>query len=192
MIWSELYNRILVHVPGCPEPTIEDAVRQTAIEFCRESKIWEEQLDSVYPVSGISRYEIGIPEESAVVSLASAIQGKTAIEVGEKYWPSINVFGLLHFESIPDPDKGPLEIRAILRPAEDSTGIPDKIGRDYATALIHGAIAELQSMPNKDWSAPNMVGYHQNIFNSRLSDARLSRATGNSESPIRVTPQPFI
>jgi len=171
---------------------LEDIVRQTAIKFCRESKIWEEQLNDIYPVLGLNRYQADLPEETEVISLASAIQGKSDIDAGIEHWPSINVFGLLYFEEVPLPDSGPITIRTILRPSDTSTGLPDRIGLDYDTALIHGAIADLQVMPNKDWSAPNLVAFHQNIYRTRRSEACVCRATGNTEQPLRVTPQPFI
>ena len=37
MIWSDLYQEILPHVPGCPEPLIDDALRRTVTKFCRDT-----------------------------------------------------------------------------------------------------------------------------------------------------------
>jgi hypothetical protein len=192
MIWSDLYNDIQPHVPGCPEPAIEDAVRRTAMRFCRDSHIWEEELQSVYLANGVDRYQVELPEETAVLSLVSAIQRKSADETGKEVWPSINVFGLLHFSPLPDPDQGPVEIRAVLKPSRDATGLPDRIGLDYDEALVHGAIAALQEIPGRDWSNPNMVSYHKTIYFDGVAEAIGRRARGNTDRPLRVKAHPNL
>lgn len=192
MIWSDLYNRIRSHLPGCPDPLIEVHLRETAIRFCRETKIWEETIEEIYPLEGVTRYKLNLPEETRAISLLSAIQGKSESDEGESLWPSINVFGLLTFDEQPPTDKGKIEIRLILRPSDDATGMPDRIGSDYDTALIHGCIATLQSMPKKDWSNPSMVPFHHNIYTARVNDANIDRATGNNEEVLRVKPCPLF
>lgn len=187
MIWSDLFNDILPHVPGCPEPMLEDAIRRTAIRFCRDSHIWEEELQSIYLAAGVDRYELELPEETEVLSLMSSIQRTAPDEKGQEVWPSINVFGLLHFSPLPDPDKGPVEIRAILKPSKDATGVPDRIGLDYSEALIHGTIATLQEIPGRDWSNPSMVQYHKAIYLDGVAEAIGRRARGNTSRPLRVT-----
>lgn len=188
MIWSDLFPRIQIHVAGCPEMLIEDMVRQTAIKFCRESKIWEEQLDNLYPVEGVQRYQLILPDESSLLSLASATQGSEEDDDLEEHWPTINVFGLLYFPTVPSAENGPIAIRAILRPSDTATGVLDRIGLDYDLALIHGTIAALQSIPNKDWSSLQTVSYHNAIYYDKLTEAKVNRVTGNTEQPLRTTP----
>lgn len=192
MIWSDLYSRILPHVPGCPEPMVEDALRNVTRQFCRDTHAWHEELHKVYLVKGIARYEMELPEGTEVLSLASAVQRKTPERDGTPVWPTINVFGLLYFDPIPDPDDGPIEIRAVLQPSKAAEGAPDRIGLDYDTALIGGTVAQLQAIPNKDWSNPQMVAYHMASYDNGVAEARRRRATGNTDKPLRVTPNPFI
>lgn len=191
MIWSDLYHHILPHVPGCPEPLVEDEVRRTAIRFCRDTHLWEEELMSVYPVHGVARYQLTLPDETEVLSLVKAVQRKKPEDDGTQLWPSVNVFGLLHFVPPPKPDDGKVEIRAILMPSRNATGMPDRIGLDYDRAMIHGTVASLQAIPGRDWSNPNMVAWHGALYTEAVSEAWVRRATGNTEKPLRVTPQPF-
>lgn len=188
MIWSDLYPRIRIHVPGCPDLIIETMLRQVAIEFCRETKIWEETLTAVYPVPGITRYSLDLPEGTKLISIVSTKQGKTDSYDGIDLSPTVNVFGLMTFEDEPDPTNGSIEVRAILQPSETATEIPDRIGLHYDTALIHGCIALLQSMPAKDWTNLQAIAYHENIYNDRLSEAYVERATQGNEQPLRVKP----
>lgn len=188
MIWSDLYPRIRIHVPGCPDPIIETMLRETAVKFCRETKIWKETLNSVYPVNGVTRYQLELPEETEILSLESVIQGRTNEFTGITLDPTINVFGLMTFDAEPDPNQGLIEVTAILRPSDTSTGLPDRVGRDYETALIHGCVAALQIMPDKDWTNPQFVPLHESIYRNRLSEAFQIRATGGTEQPLRVKP----
>lgn len=192
MIWSDLYPRILPHVPGCPEPMVEDALRSIALQFCRDTHAWHEELQKVYLVNSINRYQMELPEGTEAISLASAIQRKTPARDGTVVWPTINVFGLLHFDPVPDPDDGPVEIRVVLQPSRTAEGLPDRIGYDYDTALIGGAVAQLQAIPSKDWSNPQMVAYHTATYDNGVAEARRRRATCNTDKPLRVTPHPFI
>lgn len=188
MIWSDLFPRIRIHVPGCPDPIIETILRQRAIQFCRETKIWEETLTAVYPVPTITRYQLDIPAQTQLLSIVSTMQGKTATYPGIELTPTVNVFGLMTFDTEPDPTNGSIEVRAILRPSDDASELPDRIGLDFDTALIHGCVASLQAMPNRDWTNLQAIAYHENIYRDRVSEAYLLRATKGNEEPLRVRP----
>lgn len=192
MIWSDLYSLILPHVAGCPEPMLEDALRRTAIRFCRDTHAWQEELASVYPATGITRYQLELPDGTELLSLASAIQRTDPTQSGTVHWPRVNVFGLLHFDPAPDTDKGPIEIRAILRPSRSSTGLPDRLGFGYDEALIHGALATLQEIPGREWTNPALVAYHREKYHESVVEARTRLHKGDTERPLSVRPHSFI
>lgn len=193
MIWSDLYQEILPHVAGCPEPLIDDALRRTVTKFCRETHIWKEQLDDIYPVSGVTRYQLALPEETQLLELSDARyntgNGKTS-QVPMNEWPTVNVFGLLTFSE--DPGNKPIQIHGILIPSKDATGVPDRIGEHYRESLIHGAIAMLQEIPKRDWSAPEYASFHKAEFNSGIFEAKRRKARGNTERPMRVAPRALL
>ncbi|WP_417518727.1 hypothetical protein [Marinobacter sp.] len=186
MIWSDLYPLVLPHVAGCPEPILEDTLRRTAIRFCRDTHAWAEELASVYPAEGITRYQLTLPEGSELLSLAHAVQANNAL------WPRVNVFGLLHFDAAPNPDNGPIEIRAVLHPSRDSTGLPDRLGLGYDEALIHGTLATLQEMPGRDWTNPQLVAYHRAKYLESVAEARTRLSQGDTERPLTVRLPSFL
>ncbi|WP_328186901.1 hypothetical protein [Marinobacter sp. OP 3.4] len=192
MKWSDLFSRVMPHVPGCPEMMVEDALRDTAIKFCRDSHLWREQIMDLYLSPGIHRYELDLPEQTEVAALICAWQRKPGSEHKEAVHPDINVFRMVRFDTLPDPDKGPIELHVVLQPTLDADGMLDAIGLDYDQALIHGALERLVIIPGKDWSNPNMATYHRSKYLESLTDARLAKANGNTEAPLRVSPQPFF
>lgn len=192
MKWSDLYSYVLPHVPGCPEPMVEDAMRMAAIKFCRDSHLWREQIMDLYLAQGVKRYALDLPEESEVAALISAWQRKPDSNHCEAVYPDINVFRMVRFETVPDPKKGPIELHVVLQPTRDAEGMPDAIGLDYDQALIHGTLERLVTIPGRDWSNPNMTSYHRSKYLESLTDARVAKANGNTETPLRVTPQPFF
>lgn len=190
MIWSDLFQDILPHVPGCPEPLIEDALKRVAIQFCRFTHIWEEQLEDIYPINGITRYSVNAPEGTEVISISYCATKTTPVP--KSNWPQINPFGLLKFPEQPDPSKGPLEIRAILKPTRTATGMPDQIGLHYQEALINGALAKLQEMPRKDWTDLQLSAYHQTLFDESVREARFRKANSNTDKLMRVAPRHLL
>lgn len=187
MIWSDLFKFVMPHLPGCPEMLVEDYLRQAAIDFCTDTKVWEEQMPDIYITSGLTRYQVALPPGVEIIGLVSAKQRPG--EADETWhFPTVNVFGLVVFDPLPDSSAGSVKIRVSLRPSDTATEIPDRIGLHYKQPIYHKAIAELQLMPNRDWSSPQTVASHMMIYQNALSGARFDRTTGNNEAPIRTKP----
>jgi hypothetical protein len=192
MIWNDLVLDILPHVPGCPEPMIEDVLRRIAIKFCRQTHAWEEQLEDVYLVEGVQRYSLVLPEETELLSISHLKHKNGSARSDVACWPDINVFGLISFQECINFKAGPLEVKAVLIPTKDSTGLPDRIGEHYREALIGGTLANLLAIPGRDWSAPQLVALHQEEFKEGLAEAKARSVRGNTNRPMRVAPRPLL
>lgn len=192
MKWTDLFSRVMPHVPGCPEPMAEDAIRDAAIKFCRDSHLWREQIMDLYLVQGVRRYDLDLPEQTEVTALIAAWQRKPGSNHKTAVYPDINVFRMVRFPEALDPDKGPVEMHVVLQPTRDADGMLDAIGLDYDQALIHCALERLVVIPGKDWTNPNMANYHRQKYLESLTEARMAKANGNTETPLRVTPHPLL
>jgi len=51
-------NRVAPDVPGCPVPIIEREILEAAREFCRDARVWSEQLAAIKLLTGINRYAL--------------------------------------------------------------------------------------------------------------------------------------
>lgn len=66
---ADIIGRVLTSVPGCPRPVAEDYLRLSAIEFCRRSLVWTDELAAIdLPVMSTVTITIASP---AVVSWSS-------------------------------------------------------------------------------------------------------------------------
>lgn len=174
------------YLPGCPTPMILRHLSDAAREFCRETHIWEEEIPPVYPVEGVTRYQLDLPEEAEILSVKSATQGDESPEL------SINVFGVLKLHQAPENTTKPIEVEAILQPVLGAEGIAGRILGDYREGIVQGALYRLLLMPNADWSNPELATLCQRRFRESVVDARTRKARGNTDRPMRVRPQPFL
>lgn len=73
-LFSSFLSGILIDVPGCPDLLVEREVRNAAIEFCRRSFAWRQQLDPIAVTANVGTYSLESPMmEARVVKIYSAI-----------------------------------------------------------------------------------------------------------------------
>jgi hypothetical protein len=192
MNWSDLFNEVRPHVPGCPDVIIEDAIRNAAAELCRRSHCWEEQLPNIYPAASVTRYSVSLPEGAELLSVASLLHVNGDSKSALSFWPAVNVFGLLTFAVAPETNRGPIEIKGVLVPSREATSIPDRIGQHYREGIIGGAVGRLQMIPGKDWTNPQFAPVHLQALELAILEAKSRKYKGNTDRAMRVYPRQFI
>jgi hypothetical protein len=98
---SAFIPRIAYRVDGCPEPTIQEAVLDSCIEFCERSQILRQTLDGVTAVANVSEIELDL------ASGTKAVQVMKVWVDGSEIWPiSESEVGdpLVMVDSIPGQD----------------------------------------------------------------------------------------
>ncbi len=76
MIWSDFYSWVLPSVQGCPNPTLDLHIRQSAIEFCRRTLCWVRTLDPVEANGMDIRFDLDLLSQTQAVKLmAVAVNG---------------------------------------------------------------------------------------------------------------------
>jgi len=65
---SAFYSRILPHLPGCPEPVVDQMLLTSAIEFCEKSQVLRQNLDSISTVADIGEYDLDSPSAQLIIS----------------------------------------------------------------------------------------------------------------------------
>lgn len=192
MIWSDLFPYIAPYLPGCPSLLITDNLKRAAINFCRDTHIWTEQIDDIFPVEGVLRYELRAPEGTKIIALSEIYRGEDSNKRPVNDYCSLNAFGLLTFDKSVTESGEPIHVRVVLEPSVDATDIPDDIGHRYREAFINGALSFLMMMPRKIWTNPEQAMLHDQKYNQMLGEAKVSRANGNSERPMRVAPRHLL
>lgn len=184
MTLDDLLPDARLHLPGAPDILIKDHLRQSFVRFCRDTHAWREELTPVYPVKGVSRYYLDLPEGSEVVAVRSATQG------GQSVPATLNVFGLLTLPKL--NTLAPVTVVAVLQPTDTANEIPERLVRHHRQGLVSGAIETLVTMPKQEWSNPAAAEYHTNQYAHHVAQAKIRAAAGESDQPLTVTMHPFI
>ena len=54
---SALHPYVVPHFPNVPEPAIDRAILDGAIQFCRDSLAWQESTDPIYVIAGVAELD---------------------------------------------------------------------------------------------------------------------------------------
>ena len=75
-------------------------------------------------------------------------------------------------------------------PAITDTALPDEL-LGFTEGIAHGVKARLFAMPNKPWSNPALVDFHQHKFNNAKADAKAAVIIGDVTTPLTIESKPF-
>lgn len=202
---EDLYPLILVEAPGCPIPLVQHAINRAAIEFCRLSLAWQEDLDAIGLRAGVWRYDLDVPTQSQLVVLQSVCIGTrdlvgVADPRGAMKW-GVSKGEPSHYALLPnfieiavDPTPvavATLTLSAALAPTLAATTLPDLLVDRHFEAISEGAKAVLKRMPNQAWSDPASAQMHAALAAKAAHDARASNEYGRVVGSLSVTSRRF-
>lgn len=199
--WSAFYPYVAPDVYECPEITMEIAVRDAVIEFCRRTYVWQDQLDQIKTVSGVNTYDLELPNGTICENILDVIMDDVRLAPVKFRDLPVNrdtatgksvVYSLLFGDQIrlyPTPsDSGVMNLTAALTPSNSATGIDSTIFERYKEVIAHGAKHRLMNVPSKSWSNPALGQYHMTQFMRGVHEARVR--TDNDQSHV-VTSRRF-
>lgn len=206
--YSQWHPVVLVELPGCPKPLIIEAIRQTAIRFCRESGFWRKELDGFYTIATDYECELEPPVDSTIADVllikvgSNELCPKTQDDLEGMYsdWRTTSgsprYFFLRDTKTavfVPVPDSQyPVRVLVTLKPTQTAHGVDEIIFEEYKEEIKHGAIAHLAQMPDKDWTNPNKAAFSLAQFEAGIDKAKNRAEHGyNKRKTFRVKPHFF-
>jgi hypothetical protein len=196
--WRNLYDLVLPHLPGCPFPAVEVALRQAAISFCEQSLAWRHDHPEVTVVAGKAAYDFAPPPEAVVHAIMHARFNGRQIEAqagdpgahvtgwpDQAGTPRYVVGGAMTFTLVPVPDRqGTLALAVSLKPSPVATGIAREIFDEYRDAIAHGALARLMLSPKKPYADASRAAYHSHQFIIGAASAGIRQARNYTRAPL--------
>jgi hypothetical protein len=195
--WSLMVNDIRPHVPGCPQPEIEDRARQAAREFCRRSYCWRSPgVTLLTTVTDQVLYSYAVPDQAELNAVHTTWDGGTELDValpGEtddtqpdlssSSW-KVMVDSETYLRVTPPPDSSGVVVKGTVSylPKVDATGMPSVIFDKYRLQIASGAVEMLVLQAGKPWSNPAAATFHNSKFERGISEA------SNSAGPVSRTP----
>lgn len=184
--WSSLFQYVAPDVYECPEITMEIAIRDAAIEFCRKAYVWKEELDPIQVQKGVHTYELGASRNVICEHIVEAFFGEQELVAAkasnlpsnrDTYEAKPRAYSLMFGDQVrlyPIPDTaGVLKITAALTPSSTATGIDSTLFERYKEVIAHGAKHRLMAVPSKSWSNPAAAQYHMQQFMRGIGEARI-------------------
>lgn len=187
--WKSYAPRIEANVVDCPKAVVIDAIRQAAIEFCRDTLFLEEYVNLGLTVAGQSDYTVTTSAGTIPYLVEAVYLDGTRLRDKPRKWldthkpmwraqaagtpQSFFVYANGDIGVYPRPAINLTQLTATVYavPAQDSTGGADELYNHHANCIAQGALANLFSMTGYKWSDANKADYHRNLFNERKAIA---------------------
>lgn len=211
--FSDIVNRLLPSVPGCPTPVVENYVRDAAIEACERTLAWRYEQPRIRLTVGGHDYEFEYPTGSEIHAFITAtVNDETLIPVtlDKMYdlyprWPNqpaenrakpryITQLDPDHFSVAPVPDGDTAyDVRMIvcLKPLRTADSMDKTVLDELENVIMHGALQHLLVLPDNSWSDRELASYHAKQFAFKLSERRARANLGAGRASMRVQGQPF-
>lgn len=156
-------------VQGCPEPTINVALVDSAIAFCTTSLVIREKLTSFQTVNGQGVYDPDVPPQQEITRLLSAtVNGYPAkVDAVEDtsyvlqtpgtpntiYTTRVDSEFVLNAYPVPD-GVYTVGVEVALRPTRTATVLQDDLLDLWVEPIVQGTLARLYSIPGQPFSDP--------------------------------------
>lgn len=208
---TDLANRVLLEVPGCPVFSIAQCIKDAAIEFCLKTDIWIQPLeDSILPAN-TNEIDLSPPTGAEINHVLGLYRNRgtpsspsyerlspvTPVDIimnsgrGPARCYTMNDSDTITVAPTPEVSET-LYVLYSLKPSQSSTSIPDFIANENSETLIKGALYRLQIQPEKVWSDPNRANINKSLFDKALGLAIRKSKHGYAGGPLTVAPREFI
>lgn len=205
---SQFFPRLLPQVLGCSEPLAQQALLDSAIEFCSQSLAVVQPLDPITVPVGFPTVEIETPTDTQVAQVMSAMFDGQLLE-GLPSWESATLSApdgtprafwgqdideVYHLTLLPAPDRlvrNALLVRVALQPTRSATQVQDILYDRYADAIISGALAYLYAVPDQPFTNEPKAQMMASRARARTNAARGDAARGRMVTSLSVQMRAF-
>lgn len=189
--WESYLPEVLPFISkGVPEPFATKAIRDAAIDFCKRSLAWSQELDPVPAVAGNADYDLDTPDDAIIVQVKKVLLGDDDLTPGDDGLCRYAMVGTrtLRLDPVPDETEGATSIvvTAALAPTKQSYEGPDSLYEEWAEAIGAGALAILFGMKGRDWYDPNEEAKRMAYFNAGINGAKGAILKGRTRAPLRT------
>ncbi|MBO9492228.1 hypothetical protein J7384_17840 [Endozoicomonas sp. G2_1] len=185
---DELLPLLKLEANGVPDFIARNILRLSLQEFCQESDYWrvEVRLSEL----GDQLYRYSLPAGLIVCRLVQVQteDGEIVLKANVDYEePERGQLLLLNNIT----DSKPLKVFASVKPDSDGDDVSESLFENYREAIVSGALVRLLRQPDKSWSNPNMVPYHENKFSEGYRAARRERLNKNARHSKKTVKHRF-
>lgn len=212
--FKTLITRINPSVPGCPQETMFQYIRDAAIRACEKTLAWRYTQPKFNLTPGVPQYSYNKPFDTDVHAVFAVwlnddpLDRLTLDEAIERYPAWVDTYtvaeDIAEFGSepraitqlnphqyvilpLPDAEKT-YTVRMIyaLKPSRTATEMDEVIFNDLEEVIMHGALQHLLVLPNTNWSDRELAAYHAKQFLAQVTERRARANLGNARGSLSV------
>lgn len=205
---SAFFPRLLPSVIGCPEPLAQQALLDSAIEFCGRSLAVTTTLDAVTLREGLASFEVETPTDTTIAQVlnlwfdgreleASPYVDATAMSTSNgdpRFFYGEDIDEIFNITLMPAPDRtvrSGVIVRAALKPTRSATTVHNVLFERYAPAIVDGALAILMSIPDQSFSDEAKALLMTSRARAGANNARIDASHGRVQSSMSVKMRAF-
>ena len=165
-----LLPHVLPFTSPCPTGIARDALQYAAVEFCKKSEAWREAIQSTV-ICGRHEIDMQPPRGGVVLRVLKLFIDKGGW-VDRMSFSHAGSTITLHFRPCGNAN---VTVWAAIGPTRDSGFLPHDLLEEWGDVIAAGALARLKAMRGRDveWSDPQAVAYHQQLFDEGSARARI-------------------
>lgn len=207
---ASLLPRFRLMAPLLPEPVATFALREAAIEFCRQTEVVTEVLPSISVAIGDATYSLATTADPTntrgVAALNVWLDGAeltpiTASELAEEFgdWTDDTgaptrymqfTEGELRLYPIPTA-VGTLTVRAATAPTTGATTVDNVLADRWWKAVVAGALLSVYNIPDQPFTKPDQVPLQAAIFSGFVDEAKGKAYKGYTKARRRTRAHSF-
>lgn len=190
-------SRLMVWVPSCPRPLADQALRDAAIQFCRDTEAVQRTLTPMDVVSGVRDYAPALPAGTRITRvLAASYRGRPLTGAGSQ--PNDGALGVPSSISSPSatsvrlypaPDEtetAVLFLDVAIEPTRTATDLPDELFDDWVEGVVALAAFHIASIPDQPFTSPVVAATAGAAYRSKMNEARTEAGRSRVRSSSRV------
>ncbi len=204
---SSFYPLVLVELPACPAPTVDNALREAAREVCCDAGVWRASLAPIDVVAGTAAYALATPAGSEVTKVASLTLG------GRLLWRDADAVATAQSSERPeyrrdDPPfvlsadltalellgteiptatvAGALNVAVTLQPTATAAELPDFLLSRYRDLMRVAVLGRLLAMGGVPWTDRPLAAAYRTEYQQLIAYAAYQGAVGSTGRALRV------
>lgn len=196
---SDFEPFVLAYVPFIPSEIIQHAIRETIIEFLRETRIATATIE-LETQEKVADYMLEMPDCRRIVKVKDVHITPVSCS-GRENWQKLRTgeFGdydieLRHGDHpiivFREPYKKPHRVRVeyVWTLSRDECGIPDFIYEDFMSGVVAGTLLRLALLPDGQ-TLGNTIPLHQQTWFNAIQQAKIDKSGGKAK---RIIGSPFL
>lgn len=205
---SAFFPRLLPSVIGCPEPLAQQALLDSAIEFCGRSLAVTTTLEAVTLAAGEASFEVETPKNTIIAQVlnlwfdgseldAAPYAEATAVSSSNgapRFFYGQDIDEAFNITLMPAPDTtvtGGVIMRVALKPTRTATTVHDILFERYAPAIVDGALAILMAIPDQSYTNEQKALVAGSSARYKANAARTDALHGRVQSSMSVKMRSF-